>query len=362
MNMARWSDTTKEWPPFSTVEGTEEPRRRRSGGLSVLSWTRPLTAGVAIALAAAAALVTAPAAGAHPRDDEAATIELPGDPDGPVGSKYEGIGLDERTGTFYVSETTGGEISRGNIRRDAAQPWLGGNGTDGRFTARGITVDRFGQVYIAGGPNGIDHPGEADLWVYSRSGQLLAKLDTAVDNAFLNDVAIGPDGAAYFTNSNAPQVFRVAKDRTGWHVSTFVDATGTITPVTGFNLGGIVATPDGRALVVAQGNVGKLWRFDLRSKKVTEIAVADPNTVTNADGLVLRGRELLIIRNFSHSISTMRLSNGWTSAELRDETPTAQDRVFTTGKLSGSRLYVVDSKFDEPVAAPPYEVVVLKLH
>ena len=109
--------------------------------------------------------------------------------------------------------------------------------------------------------------------MYSRAGTLLAKLDTGVDNAFLNDVAIGPDGAAYFTNSNAPQVFRVAKDRTGWRVGTFVDATGTISPATGFNLGGIVTTPDRRALVVAQGNVGKLWRIDLRSKEVTEIAV-----------------------------------------------------------------------------------------
>ena len=193
----------------------------------------------------------------------------PGSGKGPVGSKFEGIGLDERTGTFYVSETTGGEISRGDVRRDKAKPWLDGDGADGRFTARGITVDRKGEVYIAGGPNGIDHPGAPDLWVYSRDGKLLAQLDTGVDNAFLNDVAIGPDGAAYFTNSNAPQVFRVAKGRSGWQATTFVDATGTISTATGFNLGGIVATPDGRALVVAQGNVGALWRFDLRTKAVT---------------------------------------------------------------------------------------------
>ena len=35
--------------------------------------------------------------------------------------------------------------------------------------------------------------------------------------------------------------------------------------------------------------------------------------------------------------------------------------MFTTGKLSGNRLYLVDSKFDEPVAKEPYEVVVLKV-
>ncbi len=189
-----------------------------------------------------------------------------------------------------------------------------------------------------------------------------------MQGAFLNDVAIGPDGAAYFTNSNAPPVFRVAKDRTGWQVSTFVDATGTIPTATGFNLGGIVATPDGRALVVAQGNVGALWRIDLRTKAVSAI-VTDPaptpaaNALLNADGLVLRGNELLVIRNFSRSISTFRLGDKWTTADLRDETPTDPDRVFTTGTLSGGRLYLVDSKFEEqPAASPPYQVVVLRLH
>ncbi len=336
------------------------------GAISKTHWSRPVTAGVAVFVATTAMLAAAPAAAAHPQAGGSSTISLPGDPAEP-GSKFEGIGLDERTGTFYVSETTGGEISRGNIRRDAAQPWLPGNGADDRWTARGITVDRAGRVYIAGGPNGIDHPKTPDrpkapdLWVYSPSGKLLAKLDTGVDNAFLNDVAIGPDGAAYFTNSNAPQIFRVAQGRNGWEVSTFVDATGTINTSTGFNLGGIVATPDGRALVVAQGNVGLLWRVDLRSKKVSPISVTDPSgsSLTNADGLVLRGHQLLVIRNFSRSIATVKLSDHWNTAVVLEQTPTDPLRVLTTGKIAGNRLYAVDSKFDENPAKPPYEVVVL---
>ncbi len=321
-------------------------------------WVRPLRGGAAVALVVVAAMSTAPSANAHDLEQRG-TIVLPGDPGG--GSKYEGIGLDERRGTFYVSETTGGEISRGNIQRDEAKPWLGGDGTDGRYTARGITVDHDGQVYIAGGPNGTDHPGAPDLWVYSRGGELLAKLDTGVANAFLNDVAIGPDGAAYFTNSNAPQVFRVAKTRSGWQVTTFVDATGTIATQDGFNLGGIVATGDRRALIVAQGNVGALWRIDLRTKAVTPIAHPKSDLV-NADGLVLKGNKLLVIRNFSRVITTLKLSDRWTTATLIGETATAADRLFTTGKLAGSRLYVVDSKFDGQVAGKhPYEVVVLKI-
>jgi len=324
------------------------------------SWPRPLRRGAAIALAVVATIAVAPTANAHDGDRHGTTIELDVDPGS--GSKFEGIGLDERRGTFYVSEITRGEILRGNIHRDEAKPWLGGNGTDGRFTARGITVDHDGRVYIAGGPNGTNpiHPGMPDLWVYSPSGKLLAALDTGVENAFLNDVTIGPDGAAYFTNSNKPQIFRVAKSRSGWQVSTFVDASNTIDQQEGFNLGGIVATRDGRALIVAQGNVGALWRIDLRTKAVTSISL-DPGTdLVNADGLVLKGDTLLVIRNFSHFITNLKLSDRWTEATLIEETATAADRVFTTGKLAGNRLYVVDSKFDETPSQPPYQVVVLK--
>jgi Cu-Zn family superoxide dismutase len=324
------------------------------------SWPRPLRSGAAIALAVVATIAVAPTANAHDGDRHGTTIELDVDPGS--GSKFEGIGLDERRGTFYVSEITRGEILRGNIHRDEAKPWLGGNGTDGRFTARGITVDHDGRVYIAGGPNGTNpiHPGMPDLWVYSPSGKLLAALDTGVENAFLNDVAIGPDGAAYFTDSNKPQVFRVAKSRSGWQVSTFVDASDTIDQQTGFNLGGIVATGDGRALIVAQGNVGALWRIDLRTKAVTPIAHPQSDLV-NADGLVLKGTTLLVIRNFSRIITSLKMSDRWTSATLIDETATASDRLFTTGKLAGGRLYLVDSKFDARVAGlHPYEVVVLK--
>ena len=152
---------------------------------------------------------------AHRDHGRPTTYLLTGDSDSPVGSKFEGIGADQRRGVFYVSEVTGGEIHRGTVRSATTAEWLGGDGTDGRFTARGITVDEAGRVYIAGGPNGIG-TGRPDLWVYSADGTLLAALRAPGTDVFLNDVAIGPDGAAYFTNSNDAQVFRVADDGNGW--------------------------------------------------------------------------------------------------------------------------------------------------
>lgn len=297
-------------------------------------------------------LLAAPLAGTADAALPATAYPLTGDA---AGSKFEGIGVTHDQRTFYVSEVTGGEIHRGSTITGTSSEWLP-EGADGRFTARGVTTDAAGRVYVAGGPNGIG-TGRPDLWVYDASGTLLAAMRVGVDNAFLNDVAIGPDGAAYFTNSNTPQVIRVALEDGAWHSEVWADATGTIPVTTGFNLGGVVVSPDGSSLVVAQGNVGRLWRFDLVSGAATPVdSGAAP--LVNADGLVLRGDQLLVVRNFSRALTSLVLAEDGSAATLVADRPTATDRVFTTAKIARGRLLLVDSRFDEATATPPYEVVV----
>jgi sugar lactone lactonase YvrE len=318
---------------------------------------RSLTSGFALALTFG--LVAAAPAQADDGRPRPSSYVLDGDPGG---SKFEGIGVTRSQEMFYVSEVTGGEIHRGDVATGVTEVWKD-EGVDGRNTARGITTDRKGRVYIAGGPNGIgnDLP---DLWVYSQGGEQLAALRLDVDGAFLNDVAIGPDGAAYFTNSNDPQIFRAAEEDGDWSVSLWADATGTI-PVeidsgVVFNLGGIVVSPGRGALIVAQGNTGQLWRFDLRSTEATLIDTGSTD-LRNADGLVRRGHTLWVVRNFAHVLTTMRVSHRTSVARLISERTTDPDRVFTTAKIARGRLLLVDSKFDETVAEPPYEVVAKKL-
>ncbi len=284
-----------------------------------------------------------------------ASYQLTGDPQSPAGSKFEGIGADDRRGLFYVSEVTGGEIHRGSVREAQTAEWLAGDGTDGRYTARGITVDAAGRVYVAGGPNGIG-TGRPDLWVYDADGTLLAALRAPGTDVFLNDVAIGPDGAAYFTNSNDAQVFRVADDGNGWQATLWADATGNIARQSGFNLGGIVLTADRSAFVVAQGNVGKLWRFDTTTGEVSEVATGGADLV-NADGLVRQGDRLTVVRNFSRMIATLELADDGSTATLLGQQATAADRVLTTAKVLRGRTLFVDSKFDEAVATGPYDVI-----
>lgn len=299
----------------------------------------------------ATALLALTGAGVADADARTDSYQLTGDVGG---SKFEGIGADERRGLFYVSEVTGGEIHRGVSGSAQTAEWLTGDGTDGRFTARGITVDALGRVYVAGGPNGIG-TGRPDLWVYSPEGVLLAALRAPGAEVFLNDVAIGPDGAAYFTNSNDPQIYRVANDGAGWSAALWADATGVVERRAGFNLGGIVLTADRGAFVVAQGNVGRLWRFDAGTVAVSEIATG--TDLVNADGLVRQGETLTVVRNFSRMLATLRLSADGRSATPVSQQATDPARVLTTAKALRGQVLYVDSKFDEPTATPPYEVV-----
>ncbi|GGU11105.1 SMP-30/gluconolactonase/LRE family protein [Nocardioides albus] len=299
------------------------------------------------------------AAGAAEGNGRPASYLLEGDPSAQGGSKFEGIGVDQESGRFYVSEVTGGEIQRGSADRAQAEEWLAGDGTDGRYTARGITVDDEGRVYIAGGPNGTgnDRP---DLWVYSPEGDLLAALRVPDNNAFLNDVAIGPDGAAYFTNSNDPTIIRVAEGADGWQATEWADGGSLITPQEGFNLGGIVLSQDRSAFVVAQGTTGQLWRFSIATGEVSEIDT-DGADLRNADGLVRQGRDLAVIRNFDKQLVHLELNPSATSAEYVSSRATDPDRVLTTGKLLDGRMLLVDSHFDEQTAQGPYEIVTARM-
>ena len=198
------------------------------------------------------------------------------------------------------------------------------------------------------------------MWVYDPDGALLAALKVEAPSAFINDVAIGPDGAAYFTDSNTPHIFRVAETADGWAVETWLDASDAIEQQEGFNLGGIVVSPDDSSLVVAQGNVGALWRVDLASRQIEAIDIGDAD-LTGADGLVSNDGTLIVVRNFPRVLSTLDLDADGGAATLISAAATDPDRVLTTAKTAGSDLLLVDSKFDEETAEPPFEVVAIDL-
>ncbi len=261
---------------------------------------------------------------------------LPGDQVFP-----EGIAFQRGTSYFYVSSTTDGTIFRGSTREDTAEIFLPG-GADGRTTAVGLKVDDRGRLFVAGGATGM-------IFIYNTAtGGLIRSFNIGKSPTFLNDVAIGADGAAYVTDSVNPLIYKVAQNGAGgWTLETFIDFTGTaLVYQAGFNVNGIAAVNNGQYLVVVQSNTGKLFRIDIATKVVSEINLGG-ETVANGDGILLKGRTLYVARNRQELIVKIALSNDLSSGTVISSTTDERFKYPTTIAIGAGRMLVVNSQFDK---------------
>jgi sugar lactone lactonase YvrE len=303
--------------------------------------------------------------GRHVHRDVPASFTLSGDAGG---SQFEGIAVAGDQKTFYVTEATGGEVHRGRIDGPRTEVWLDEDDARAadRTAAAGIAVDRRGRVYVAGGGNRSAAgagPQAPDFWVYDDNRDLLAAVRMPVhDDVFLNDVVIGPDGAAYVTDSRSPRVFRISHEGGEWRATLWASTERDGGPVQGegFGLNGIEVSPDRQFLVAVNTSTGELWRYDLHTAEASQVDVRDAD-LRNADGLVVRGASMVAVRNQSHLLAYLRLARDASSAELLTEVQTAADRQFTTADVARGKLLLVDSQFDESPPSRNSEVVVRPL-
>lgn len=255
----------------------------------------------------------------------------------------EGIGFHAGNGDFFVGSTVNGAVYRGNARRGNRQLelFLPG-GSDGRTDVRGMKVNPQGQLFLAGGATGT-------MWMYDAvTGRFLSTFSNGAQGSFVNDVAIAPDGAAYFTDSNVPLLYRIKADAQGvYRFEVWRDLRDTpIQYAQGFNLNGIVATPDGKYLITVQSNTGKLFRIATDTKDVTEITLAGGDRMTAGDGLLLDGQTLHVVRNSLNLIVQLRLAPDYSSGQQIGSFTDPSFAFTTTIARADDRLLVVNSQFN----------------
>ena len=255
----------------------------------------------------------------------------------------EGVGYHVGNGDFFVGSTNGGAVYRGNTWRGSQQiePFLAA-GSDGRTDVRGIKVNPEGQLFLAGGATGT-------MWMYDAvTGRLLNSFQNGIQGSFVNDVAIAPDGAAYFTDSSVPLLYRIKADAQGvFRFEFWRDLRDTVIQYgQGFNLNGIVVTPDNKYLIVVQSNTGKLFRIAIDTKEVSEITLAGGDRMTSGDGLLLDGQVLHVVRNSLNLIVQIRLAADSSSGQQIGSFTDPSFRFTTTIAKAGERLLVVNSQFN----------------
>lgn len=296
--------------------------------------------GLATMFALVTAAIGAPGAqAAHPEFE----IVLPG------ATSTEGIASGEGS-TFYAGDLFSGDIFRGDIRRHTVQKFI--DNPPGR-NALGLRVDLADSLlFVAGGFDGRGY-------VYdTRTGATLATYQFSTAPSVINDVALTPTGA-WFTNSSQPELYFVpiVGGRPGaFRTLTLKGPAGEVTP--GFNNNGIQATSDGSTLIVAHTNQGALNTVDPATGGSRTIAGVH---VPNVDGILMEGRTLYAVQNFSNQISEARLSGDLTSGSITKVVTSSLFEVPTTVARFGDQLAAVNAKFDTgfPPTATRFEVVIV---
>ncbi len=274
----------------------------------------------------------------------------------PAGFQPEGITKGDGPVLYVAGFADGGIFALDP--RTATGSFLVPPQTNGRKSV-GIKFQReTDRLVVAGGGTGHAYVYDAD------TGDSLADLvlhqPVSDTDTFINDVVL-TDEAAYFTDSFRPFFYRVALSC--HRVPTQNDVqeiplTGDYQNVAGaFNANGIEVTSKGDLIIVNGGN-GKLYKVDPDTGVADEIEL-EGGDVTNGDGLVLLGRTLYVVENFSNQIVQIKLSGRFDRGSLvRTITNPNFDTPATAALFKGA-LYVTNPRFGLPEHTPEttYNVV-----
>jgi streptogramin lyase len=267
----------------------------------------------------------------------------------PNGFQPEGITIDPR-GTAYLGSLADGDIYAADLRTGEGEIISEGTGAP----SVGLKIDRFGRLFVAGGPSGTARVIDAT------SGDVLATYQLAPAPAFINDVVLTGDGA-WFTNSQAAELYFLPVGPSG----TLADADDIVTlPLTGawvqqpgFNANGIAQTTDRKALLVIQSSTSTLYRVD-PSTGVTTAVDLDGAALPFGDGLLLVGKTLYVVQNRLNQVAVVRMDADGRSGSVVETLSSESFDVPTTVAAYGSSLFLPNARFGTPpTPATEYDVV-----
>ncbi|MEU0188495.1 superoxide dismutase [Streptomyces afghaniensis] len=254
----------------------------------------------------------------------------------PDGWLPEGITIGSRP-YAYMGSRADGAIYRTGLR--TGEGGVLHEGAAG-LASIGLKLDRDGLLYVAGGAGGTARI------VDTRTGELLTTYQLTRDAApFINDVVLHED-LAWFTDSRAAVLHGVPRGRRGEVRALPLTGEWVQAPAGTNSANGLVATPDGRGLIVV--NAGQLYRVDLRTGHATKVALQGAPDVAGGDGLVRLGRTLYVVQNRLNKITVWDLDRKATAATLTRTITDPRFDVPTTAARYGDRLYLVNARFTSP--------------
>jgi sugar lactone lactonase YvrE len=259
----------------------------------------------------------------------------------PDGFQPEGIASGRGT-TFFVGSLLDGSIYGGDLRTGEGSVLV--SPPAGRV-AVGLAYDaRSNLLFVAGGATGA-------AFVYEvEGGTSVGPFQLTDSGTFVNDVVVTRE-AAYFTDSFRPYLYRIPLGAGGQLPDPGqvqeIELTGDYIQVAGFNANGIVATPDGKHLIIVNSATGTLYRVDPDTGVATTIDLGGA-AVPSGDGLLLDGETLYVVQNFLNQIAVVHVAPDLSAGTVVRTITDDDFDIPTTVAEFGDALYAVNARFGTP--------------
>jgi sugar lactone lactonase YvrE len=270
-----------------------------------------------------------------------------------------------KDGTLFVSSLASGGIYRALPHSTQAQLWIE-PATFGTHATFGVLVeekagilwvcsnDRVSQGVSIGTPDGVSALFAFEL----KTGAGKFSVPLPGKPSTCNDITIGPDGAAYVTNTAAPQILRLPKGAKEFEV-WFTDPS--LQPEKGGGLDGVAFGPDGNLYVNTVGP-GELYRIDVKKGKATKLTKLTPSRpLFHTDGMRRYGKDFLLIEGQGR-LNLMKVHGDSVSVETLKEgyaVPTGVTPVGRTAWVSEGQF----GSLSDPTQKPnlPFRVYSVEL-
>ena len=260
----------------------------------------------------------------------------------------EGVDHDPTTGSYYLGGVRHGSVMRIDSLGRAKTFWssqerLGsvlGVRVDARRRSLWITTSGIPQLesFIPS-----DTAKSSLIELSMDDARVLRRWDIkATAGNVLGDLAIGPDGDVFVTDSKHPRLYRLRPAAEGLDVYS--------SPLFR-SLQGLAPAADGRTLFLADYSQG-LLRVDLASGNVTKIGDAPGASSRGCDGIALHSQSLICVQNGASPARIMRFAldadgTAITKAEIIDRNSAIADEP-TIGTMVGDEfVYVANSQWEK---------------
>jgi sugar lactone lactonase YvrE len=288
----------------------------------------------------------------------------------PSGSAPEGFTIGK--GTTAYNGSLDGSIYKLNLRTGQGEVLVAkdpnADVANGTCHILGMRVDpRTNYLFVAGCDSG-------NAYVYDAgNGHLIMEYQLAQPGlSIINDLAITKD-AVFFTDAAQPFLYRLPLSRNGAIPLNAGAATAIRLPdvfvidpadfCCGAN--GIVATPDGKTLIVGHSLLAQLYRIDTSAGDVEQIYVDAPLDGF-LDGIAMKGRTLYImtpsVPNPESRIQVVELNTDLRSGKLAKTITDPDLDDVASGAIFGNSLYGNTARYSQfPGGDTEYWVTKLRI-